>query len=403
MIRTLFLILTLAFLGIIGCQSEAQEPSSDNLQDRAQALAEKHIIVDGHIDVPYRMLDYYENIADSTEGGDFDYPRAKAGGLDAPFMSIYIPVRLQDDPGASKARADSLIDMVEGFAENHPDKFAIATSPEDVRQQFEQDLISLPMGMENGSGLEGELENVAYFFDRGIRYITLTHAEHNRIGDSSYDDDDPRWNGLSPFGEDVVREMNRLGMMVDISHVTDSTAFDVLDLTEAPVVATHSSARHFTPGWERNMSDELIEALAENGGVIMINFGSSFLRSEYQEQDDPIRDKVQAHIDSMGWDDDSREAVAYTNRMRKEHPIGSVEDVADHIDHVVNLVGVDHVGLGSDYDGVFALPEGLTDASGYPNLIAELLERGYSEDDIAKILGENVLRVWEEVERVAQR
>jgi membrane dipeptidase len=406
MLRTAVLALAIAAFGLAGCQPSGSDSTDEtdaaDVQTRAQTLAQETLIVDGHIDVPYRLLELEENIADSTVGGDFDYPRAKAGGLDAPFMSIYIPVELQSEPGASKARAETLIDMVEGFAENHPDKFELATSPDDVRRIAEAGKIALPMGMENGSGLEGEIDNVAYFFDRGIRYITLTHAKHNRIGDSSYDEEEDQWNGLSPFGEEVIREMNRLGMMVDISHVTDSTALDVLELTEAPVIASHSSARHFTPDWERNMSDELIEALAENGGIIMINFGSSFLRNEYREQDDPIRERMQAHIDSMGWAEGSREAVLYTEKMRKANPIGTVQDVADHIDHVVELVGIDHVGLGSDYDGVFALPEGLLDASTYPNLIAELLNRGYSEEDIRKILSGNAMRVWEEVEQVAQ-
>lgn len=395
----------LAFsLFLMGCASADLDPEIDGeLQARADSLTQTHIILDGHVDLPYRLHAFYENPADSTFGGDFDYPRARAGGLDAPFMSIYLPTELQDEEGASKARADSLIDLVEGIAEDHPEEFAVATSPDDVREIAEEDRIALPMGMENGSGLEGELDNLEYFFDRGIRYITLTHGEHNQIGDSSYDDDEPRWNGLSSFGEEVVAEMNRLGIMVDISHVTDSTAFDALELSEAPVIASHSSCRHFTPGWERNMSDELIEALADNGGVIMINFGSSFLREEYQDQDDPIRDETNAYIDSMGWDDDSEEAIRYEEKMRKEHPIGTVQDVADHIDHVVDLVGVEHVGLGSDYDGVFALPEGLQDASGYPNLVAELLRRGYSDEEIAQILGGNALRVWDEVEATAER
>ena len=381
--------------------SETEAPSPE-LQAKADSLVQAHLIVDGHIDVPYRLRQYPENIADSTVGGDFDAPRARAGGLDVPFMSIYIPVELQDDPGASKARADSLIDLVEGIAADHPETFGVATSPSEATQVAEVGKIALPMGMENGAGLEDDLANVEYFYDRGIRYVTLTHAEHNKIGDSSYDDSEPRWNGLSPFGEDVIREMNRLGMMVDISHVTDSTAMDVFAVTDAPVIASHSSCRRFTPGWERNMSDELIQRLAENGGVIMINFGSSFLRSEYQDQDDPYREQVQSHVDSMGWADASREAVMYEEKIRKENPIGTVQDVADHIDHVVDLVGVEHVGLGSDYDGVFALPKGLTDASGYPNLVAELLRRGYTDEEIAQILGGNALRVWREVEATAQ-
>ena len=399
------LLIVLSFTVLLGCQSspDSSDTAPPDEPTRAARLAKNALTVDGHIDLPYRLLDLYENPADSTEGGDFDYPRARAGGLDAPFMSIYIPTELQGTPGAAKARADTLIDLVERIATEHPDAFTIATSPAEVRQITETDAVALPMGMENGAGLEDDLDNVQHFYDRGIRYITLTHGEHNRIGDSSYDDAPPRWNGLSPFGEKVVAEMNRLGIMVDISHVTDATAEDVLAQTEAPVIASHSSARHFTPGWERNISDALMEGVAETGGVVMITFGSSFLRNEYREQDDPIREKMNAHIDSMGWDEDSRQAILYEETVRQENPIGTVADVADHIDHAVEVAGIDHVGLGSDFDGVFALPEGLQDASGYPNLVDELLDRGYSEAEIEQILGENVLRVWSEVETTAQR
>jgi len=406
LIKLIPLLLILPTFVFMGCQSadssDGSQATAPPTSDRAEELAQQHIIVDGHIDVPYRLLDFREDIADSTFGGDFDYPRAKAGGLDAPFMSIYLPVELQDTPGASKARAEELIDLIEGIADEHPDKFEVATSPDDVRRIAEAGKIALPMGMENGSGLEDDLANVAHFYDRGIRYITLTHAKHNRIGDSSYDQEDDRWNGLSPFGEEVIAEMNRLGMMVDISHVTDPTANAVLDITEAPVIASHSSCRHFTPGWERNMSDELIRAVGENGGVVMINFGSSFLKSEYQGDDDPIREQIDAYLEENNIEEGSAEAVRYTEQVRKANPIGTLDDVADHIDRAVELAGIDHVGLGSDYDGVFGLPEGLQDASTYPNLIAELLERGYSEEDIQKILGGNALRVWNEVEQVAQ-
>lgn len=387
---------------LAGCQASGSEKDL-SVEARADSLAQAHLLVDGHIDLPYRLDDFYENPADSTIGGDFDYPRARAGGLDAPFMSIYIPTSLQDTPGAATDRANRLIDLVERIAEEHPEKFTLAMSPEEVRQIGETDAVALPMGMENGAGLGGELDNVEHFYDRGIRYITLTHGTHNRIGDSSYDNAEPRWNGLSPFGENVVAEMNRLGIMVDVSHVTDSTAVDAMAASEAPVIASHSSCRHFTPGWERNVSDDLIKGIADTGGVVMITFGSSFLHSEYRDQDDPIREKMNAHIDSMGWAANSREAVMYEEKIRDEYPIGTVEDVADHIDHAVDLVGVDHVGLGSDFDGVFALPEGLQDASDYPNLIAELLRRGYTEDEIQQILGENLLRVWAEVETTAER
>ncbi len=411
MSRSSPLLVGLTALLLVGCASPDTNdaPSSNGataqmtIDTRADSLVRNSLLVDGHIDLPFRLRDYYETPADTTVGGDFDYPKAQAGGLDAPFMSIYVPTELQDEPSAAKKRADELIDLVERIATEHPDHFTLAASPDEVRKIAETDAVALPMGMENGAGLAGEIENVEHFYDRGIRYITLTHGEHNRIGDSSYDDSEPRWNGLSPFGEKVVAEMNRLGVMVDVSHVTDPTAADAIAQSEAPVIASHSSCRHFTPGWERNISDELIKKVADTGGVVMITFGSSFLREEYQDQDDPIREKMNVHVDSMGWAEDSREAVMYEEKMRKENPIGTVEDVADHIDHAVDLVGVEHVGLGSDFDGVFALPEGLQDASGYPNLVAELLDRGYTDDEIQKILGENTLRVWEEVEATAQR
>jgi len=368
---------------------------------RADSLAQQFIIVDGHIDVPYRMTEHEEDVSQATQYGDFDYPRAKEGGLDAPFMSIYIPAERQETPGAAKALADSLIDMVEGFVEHAPDKFALAYTVEDVRQNHEQGLVSLPMGMENGAPIEDDLANLQHFYDRGIRYITLAHSRVNQLSDSSYDTT-RTWQGLSPFGQEVVAEMNRLGIMVDISHLTDSAATQVLRLSEAPVIASHSSARAFTPDWERNMSDALIQQLAENDGVIMINFGSSFLDATYQDEGDPIREHIQAHLDSLGLDDEHPDAIDYVAQQRKANPLGTVADVADHIDHVVDLVGVEHVGLGSDYDGVFALPAGLQDVSQYPNLVAELLQRGYTEEDVQKILGENALRVWAEVERVAQ-
>jgi membrane dipeptidase len=386
-----YLLATL-LVALASCSPRQQEHLNVESLAQAKRMAHDYIIVDGHIDVPYRNRRTGEDIGGNTDG-HFDYPRARAGGLDAPFMSIYIPAGRQNQPGSSKALADSLIDMVEGFVRQHPGKFALAYSPADIRSNFENGLISLPMGMENGSGIEDDLDNVTHFFDRGIRYITLTHSRANRIGDSSYDSV-RTWNGLSDFGADVVREMNRLGIMVDISHVTDSTFFEVLDVTRAPVIASHSSARHFTPGWERNMSDDMISAMTGNGGVVMINFGSMFVSEESQKAGDMVFEYAREHNLSFGDDE--------LQRYMDEHAVFSdVERVADHIDHVVALAGIDHVGLGSDYDGVSWLPVGLEDVSTYPNLIAVLLDRGYSDTDIEKILGGNLLRVWDRVEQVA--
>nr|HQV31474.1 membrane dipeptidase [Calditrichia bacterium] len=233
-----------------------------------------------------------------------------------------------------------------------------------------------------------------------IRYITLTHSKNNHICDSSYDKE-RKWNGLSPFGRELVAEMNRLGIIIDVSHISDSTFYQVMALSKAPVFASHSSCRHFTPDWERNMNDDMIRLLAENDGVICINFGSDFLKTEYQGGWKAFEEKVDEHKKETGLQAGSEKLQEFIHAERKNNPVGSVADVADHIDYVVKMVGVDHVGFGSDFDGVTFLPAGLDDVSGFPNLIAELLKRGYSEEDIEKICGGNTLRVWSAVEQVA--
>ncbi|NNE36444.1 MAG: membrane dipeptidase [Rhodothermales bacterium] len=387
-----------AFL-IAGCTDKTME--TDDYATLAQEIAQKYVLVDGHVDIPYRIMNRYEDISQRTLGGDFDFVRAKEGGIDAPFMSIYIAKEYQKTGGA-KEHADELIDMVESFQEKWPDKFAIAMSPADVRANFEKGIISLPLGMENGAGLEDDLSNLEYFRDRGIRYVTLTHGWDNLISDSSYDTTNT-WMGLSPFGKEVVREMNRVGIMIDVSHVSDNAFRQAVEISGVPVIASHSSMRHFTPGWQRNMDDDLLQLLAAKGGVVMINFGSSFLQGEYQELGDPIVDAIGSYMEENGIDPESDEGYKYYSEQRTANPIGTVADVVAHIDHAVNLVGVDHVGLGSDYDGVTFLPAGLQDVSEYPNLIEALLRNGYTESDIAKIMGENILRVWAEVEATATK
>ena len=396
-------LLSISALSISGCGHNSVDTSNSDVIDfasRAQQIAESSIIVDTHVDVPYRLNKVPADISSATEDGDFDYPRAVTGGLNVPFMSIYTPAELESE-GRSKEIADSLITMVEEIVENAPDKFAIARSVADVKQQFESGLMSLPMGMENGSPVEGDLANLRHFYDRGIRYITLTHSLSNHLSDSSYDQN-RQWNGLSEFGVKAVKEMNRLGIMVDVSHVSDDAFWQIVDISEAPVIASHSSARYFTPGFERNMSDEMILALARNDGLIQINFGSTFLTRESRDYDDA---RSAARKEYLMEHPELKEADiyrSYAETYSEEHgpfPYASLDDVLDHFDHVVGLVGVDHVGIGSDFDGVGdSLPTGLKDVSQYPNLIRGLLERGYSESDIRKLLGENLLRVWQAVE-----
>ena len=404
---TLFTFLLGLCLGL-SAQLQAQE-KEDPLRILAEELAHKYIITDGHVDLPYRLriqnfrpTKEYLGIPIETEDGDFDYVRSRAGGLDAPFMSIYIPASFQETGGA-KELADTLIDMVVSITEAHPDKFMMANNPADVRKAFKEGKLALPMGMENGAPIGDDLSNVAYFRKRGIDYITLTHSKDNLICDSSYDTT-RTWNGLSDFGREVVHEMNRVGIMVDISHVSDSTFWQVMDLSKAPCIASHSSARKFTPGFERNMNDDMIKALAQRGGVIQINFGSTFLDGKVAAQRDSLRTALSALLaeKELTYRDEAAEPVI--EQFRKENPslFADVKTVADHIDHVVALSGVDHVAFGSDFDGVGdSLPTGLKDVSMFPNLLYELLVRGYQEDEIAKMCYGNVFRVWKQVALVS--
>lgn len=360
----------------------------------AQQIAQQTIIVDTHIDVPYRLHKDWEDVTVATKRGEFDYPRAQAGGLNAPFMSIYIPASYERTGGGYQL-ANQLIDNMEALVGRAPDKFAMAYTTADVAQQFGSAKISLALGMENGTPIEGKLENLQHFYNRGIRYITLAHSESNHISDSSYDLR-RRWNGLSPFGKELVVAMNNIGMMIDISHVSDAAFYQVIALSKVPVIASHSSLRSYTPGFERNMDDEMLKALAKNGGVVQINFGSSFV-TQMANQYGAMRKAAAKHA---GVPDD--EAFEREFRQKHPYPFATLDTVLDHIDHVVKLVGIDYVGIGSDYDGVGdSLPIGLKDVASYPNLVQGLLDRGYSEADIEKILSGNLLRVWRQVEAYA--
>ena len=369
-----------------------------------QQLAKRYLIVDTHIDVPYRLYLREADVGEATESGDFDYPRAVAGGLDAPFMSIYIPADV-DAAGQAVERADALIDLVENIASGAPDKFAVATCTGDIGRIRASGRIALPMGMENGGPIAGDFANLRHFRERGIRYVTLAHSRTNHISDSSYDDFE-RWQGLSPFGKSLIPEMNRQGVMIDVSHISDRAFRQVLELTQTPVLATHSSLRHFTPGFQRNMSDAMVAALGANGGVIQINFGSSFLTRAAQEYGAATRKAALAYAFTNQLLEDDPRIAEFLESYRDSHPypFATLDDVLDHIDRAVALAGIDSVGLGSDYDGVGdSLPRGLKDASTYPNLVAGLLERGYSQTDIEKILGGNTMRVWRAAEEFAAR
>lgn len=351
-----------------GRNSSPQDPAV--LHTRAQDVTARLLLADAHIDYPDRASPY-EDLTIGTSG-NFDEPRARKGGLDLAFLAAYVPPE-DEDAGTAFTRAEERIDLVLKAAEAHPEKLALARSPEEAREAFGAGRLALAVGIENGAPLEGRLYRVGYFRDRGVAYIGLVHSKDNHLCDSSMETDPAhRWNGLSPFGREVVREMNRLGLMVDVSHATDEAIRQILEISSAPVIATHSGLRSLTPGYERNLPDDLVRGVAESGGVVCLAFGSYFLRDAFR----------------------TTHAAA---------DLAAVRDVAEAIDRTVRIAGIDHVGLGSDFDGVgFSLPKELADVSMYANLVRELLSMGYGEEDLAKILGGNILRVWAEVRSRAE-
>ena len=401
----LLLMCTAFCLSLMMTNASANQPP---IKQKASEVAQKYMLADTHIDVPYRLEAGWVDVTAATEGGDFDYPRAKQGGLNLPFMSIFTPAEMEKDDGDASENfelANRLIDSVEAMAARAPDKFMLVRSVADAEKAMQGGRMGLAMGMENGSPINHKLENIRFFADRGIRYITLAHGLSNHISDSSYDDNH-KWGGLSPFGKEVVAEMNHVGVMVDISHVTDEAFFQVIGISKVPVIASHSSPRHFTSGWERNMSDEMIKALAKNGGVIQINFGSSFISQKTRDWQDAMSEKRTAYLETNGFEAHGAEASQFSKNYRLEHPYpyATMDDVVANFEHVIGLVGAEHVGIGSDFDGVGdSLPVGMKDVSSYPALIEELLKREYPLDTIRAIMGGNLMRVWSEVEAYADK
>jgi len=381
-------------LNLCGPQSARAETDAE-LRSRAQQLSQKLLIIDTHLDTPYEVHKKSYDISVRAEKGQFDYVRARQGGLDAAFMVAYIAPDYEEKGGA-RALAEQMIEETKGYAQKWPDKFILASSPQEVRAQFGSNRVSLVLAIENGSALEDDLGNLKYFHDRGVRYMTLCHSKNNHLCDASFDDG-PKWHGLSPFGKQVVAEMNRLGMMIDVSHASDDTFYQVIELSKVPVVATHSSCRHFTPGWHRNMSDEMICDLASKGGVIQINFGAPFINATVNREFATLSKEIRQYVEAHNLQGEEKTNYTRQRFQQAQFSKAHVSEVADHIDHVVKLVGIDHVGLGSDFDGVEQLPEGLQDVSGYPNLIYELLKRGYTEQALKKVCGENFLRVWTQI------
>lgn len=398
MLKTTIKASVLAVMGVAATVANAQDYQAS---EKAKQLAEQFLIADTHIDVPYRIHNNWEDVSTATDGGNFDYPRAVEGGLNVPFMAIYIPAEYEQT-GGSIELAHDLIDSMEALVGRAPEKFALAYSTKQARQNKEEGLMSIAMGMENGTPMEGDLANLEMFYQRGVRYISFAHSQTNHISDSSYDIR-KQWDGISEFGFELVKACNDIGMMIDVSHISDAAFYDVIETTEAPVIASHSSLRAFTPGFERNMSDDMLKKLAANEGVVQINFGSSFVAQQANRYRDMMKKRIEAVYEQFGKDSEEAKRRVADIEANNPYPYATLDQVLDHIDYVRDLIGVEHIGIGSDYDGVGdSLPVGLKDVSTYPNLVQGLLDRDYSEEEIEMILGGNFMRVWEQVEAHAQ-
>lgn len=377
--------------------SQVEKDIDPDLWQKALKIHERAIVIDTHCDTPMHMLDRGIDIGVKSQKNDVDLIRMKEGGLDAIFFAVFISNDLDEKHPAT--RALELIDEIYRQVERYPDLAGMAYSPQDIRKLHEEGKRAILIGMENGSPVEGSLRLLRDYYRLGVRYITLTHSRNNLICDSSTASE-ARWNGLSDFGREVVKEMNQLGMIIDVSHISDKAFWDVLEVSSAPVMASHSCARALCQN-PRNMSDEMIKALAQKGGVIQINLFGGFLDESISRKSEEVRKKLRPEIEKLrekykGDDDTYRKAVG---ELWREHALPSppIDILIDHIDHVVRLVGADYVGLGSDYDGASSYPIGLEDVSGYPLITYNLLKRGYEEKDIVKILGGNFLRFFDEV------
>ena len=365
--------------------------------DAAVRLAHSAVVVDTHIDAPSELLDHWYDLGEATPQREFDFPRAREGGLDVAFMSIYTSAD-EDDEGKAWQIANTQIDAVEAMAARHPDRFALVHSPRDVGKLQRGGRVLLALGMENGAPIVDDLANLARFHARGVRYITLAHGRNNRISDSATDFT-ARWNGLSPFGHDVVKEMNRLGIMVDVSHLSEQAIAQAVALSTVPVIASHSALRHFTPGFQRNLSDENVKAIAAKGGVVQVPLGTMFVNDAaaktysafLREREDFRQAKIAAQA--------SGKPVAGKEPAFPSVAAASLDAVLDNIDRIRDLAGVSHIGIGSDFDGVNgALVSEMKSVADYPVLVAGLKQRGYSDADVRGILGGNLLRVWKAVE-----
>ncbi len=408
-----------AFLPVIfvltGCgtgeSSKDEVQSEEEIIARALKIHDRVLTVDTHADTPLRMIEPGFDLAERHDpletGSKVDYPRMKEGGLDAIFFAAFVSQDIRDDDGNERAKklVIQMIDSVVSSTEQNASLVGLALTPQDAYELEKDGKRAIYLAIENGYPIGSDLKNIELFYDKGVRYITLVHSSNNDIADSATDSSGAEHEGLSAFGVEVVKEMNRLGIMVDVSHASDDVFFDAIALSEAPIIATHSNARSVTEH-QRNMSDEMLRLMAENGGVVQLTLLSSYLRDEPQNPErsaalQELRSSMKS-LNEMTPEERAERRLAFNEINEKfPTPLATVEHVVDHIDHMVSIAGIDHVGIGCDFDGGGGI-DGVFDASEVMNITIELVRRGYSEEDIEKIWGKNVMRVFEDVQKIAE-
>ncbi|MEM6642637.1 MAG: dipeptidase [Bacteroidota bacterium] len=412
------LLTALVFAILFGaCTSKATSDSEEvtneeELVAKALEMHDRVLTVDTHADTPLRMIEPGFNMGDRHDpnetGSKVDYPRMKEGGLDAIFFATFVAQDIRDDDGNSRAKALCLqmIDSVIASTEKHADLVGLALDPEDAYELEKEGKRAIYIGIENGYPIGMDLSNVELYYNKGVRYITLVHSSNNDLADSATDPDGAEHGGISELGEGVVKEMNRLGIMVDISHGNDSVFYDAIALSKAPIIASHSNARAVTDH-RRNLTDEMLKLMAENGGVVQLTMLSSYLRDIPKNfAQDSVVAAIKASMkpaSEMTQDERSemREKIEMAEKMFPD-PVANVKHVVDHIDHIVKVAGIDHVGIGCDFDGGGGI-DGIFDASEVMNITIELVKRGYTEEQIEKIWGGNLMRVFREVQAVSEQ
>lgn len=411
-----YLVIFVLVLLTAGC-SKAPETDHSTVETEQELIAraldihDRVLTLDSHADTPLRMIepgfDMAERHDPNETGSKLDYPRMKEGGLDAVFFAAFVAQDIRDDDGNSRAKnlALQMIDAVVTSTEENSEIVGLALDPEDARELEKAGKRAIYIAIENGYPIGADIANVELYFDRGVRYITLVHSTNNDLADSATDPQGPEHGGISQFGEAVVREMNRLGMMVDVSHGSDEVFYDAIAVSKAPIIASHSNARAVT-GHKRNMSDDMLKAMAENGGVVQLTMLGTYLRDmpENPQRDAAIAELRAKRKPAGEMTREDRKAMRQAmNEINERYPAPSatVQHAVDHIDHIVAVAGIDHVGIGCDFDGGGGI-EDVFDASEVMNITIELVRRGYTAEEIEKIWSGNLLRVFNEVQAVAE-